>query len=39
MHKIYAKAISNSFDGYYLYKPAGNIKSTSREKDIKLVFK
>ena len=32
MHKIYAKAISNSFDGYNLYKPAGNMKFANREK-------
>ena len=32
MHRIYAKAIGNSFDGYNLYKPTGNMKFASREK-------
>ena len=29
MHRISAKTIGNSFDGYNLYKPAGNMKYAS----------
>ena len=32
MHRIHAKTIGTHFDGYSLYKPAGNMKFASREK-------
>ena len=32
MHRIYAKAIGNSFDSFNYYNPAEILKSTRREK-------
>ena len=32
MHRMYAKAIGNIFDGYNLYNPVGNMKYSSRDK-------